>query len=65
MAKEMTNRKWFMQKLIDMPDNEFANIVCDSELWSCNDCRENKINNYGYCQGCREDFCKWLQQERR
>ena len=62
MPKEKTNRGWLTQKLINMSDDEFADIVCGSELWSCDDCRKNKINNYGYCQGCKEEFCKWLQQ---
>ena len=61
----MTNRQWLMWKLIDMSDDEFADNVCDSKLWSCKDCRENKINDYGYCQGCREEFHKWLNQEHK
>ena len=62
---EMTNREWLVQKLIDMSDDEFADSVCGSELWSCDDCADNKINNYSYCQGCQEEFRKWLQQEHK
>lgn len=64
MAEKITNRDWLVQKLIDMSDEEFADKVCGSELWSCKDCMENKINTYGYCQDCQEGFHKWLQQER-
>lgn len=58
---KMTNREWLMLKMIDMSDDEFADRVCGRrEVWSCNDCAENKIV---YAQCCRKKFHEWLKQE--
>jgi hypothetical protein len=61
----MTNRQWLIWQLIDMSDEEFADRVCGNrEVWSCDDCVKNKVNNVS-CQGCEEKFHKWLQQEHK
>ncbi len=61
----MTNREWLIWKLIDMPDEEFADRVCgNSDVWSCDDCIENKVN--GVCgRDCEENFHEWLKQEHK
>lgn len=47
-----------------MSDEEFADRVCgNGEVWSCDDCVNNKINDYAFTQDCYERFHKWLQQE--
>lgn len=61
----MTNRQWLIWQLIDMSDEEFADKVCGSDLWSCDDCIKNTTTDYGYCQGCREEFSEWLKQEHK
>ena len=63
----MTNRERLIWKLIDMSDEEFADRVCGNrEVWSCDDCVENKIkNDYAWHQSCRERFYEWLKQEHK
>lgn len=60
----MTNRQWLIWRLIDMSDEEFAEGICgNSELWSCDDCIDNKIT---YCtNGCCKKFHEWLKQEHK
>jgi hypothetical protein len=60
----MTNRQWLIWKMIDMSDDEFADRVCGhKEVWSCNDCAENKIKPMN--NGCRKKFQEWLKQEHK
>lgn len=60
----MTNRQWLIWKLIDMSDEEFADRVCGNrEVWSCDECVDNKINDYACQQDCHERFHEWLKQE--
>ena len=60
----MTNRQWLIWQLIDMPDDEFADKVCGyKEVWSCEDCEENKIKPM--VDGCRKKLHEWLKQEHK
>lgn len=61
----MTNRQRLIWKLIDMSDEEFAEGICgNSELWSCDDCKKQGVNDYA-CDGCEEKFHDWLKQEHK
>lgn len=61
----MTNRQWFIWRLIDMSDEEFAEGICgNGEVWSCDDCRRYGVNDCG-CDGCEEKFHAWLKQEHK
>lgn len=60
----MTNRQWFIWKLIDMSDEEFADRICgEKNIWSCDDCVDNKISYP--CQDCNKRFYEWLKQEHK
>lgn len=48
-----------------MSDEEFAEGICgNGELWSCDDCKEQGVNDYG-CDGCEEKFHAWLKMEHK
>ena len=61
----MTNRQWLIWRLIDMPDEEFADRVCgNNDVWSCDDCIENEVNRV--CgRDCEKNFHEWLMQEHK
>jgi hypothetical protein len=63
----MTNRQWLILRLIDMPDEEFADAigsVCGTgiTLWSCRDCKRHGVNELS-SSDCEVRLREWLKQE--
>ena len=52
----MTNKQWLMWKMIDMSDEDFADIQC--KITRCDDCP-----GCGEHSECIPKLRKWLKQE--
>lgn len=56
----MTNRQWLIWKLIDMSDEELANLFL---LPICNYAKRDNLELCRALSSCSECRRKWLQQE--